>query len=119
MKRTRVPSLLFDLITHADRIRVAFEDSGSPDAFLANQTAKDATLWNFVVLGEIAQRLGDPFRDEHPQIPWRAIIAHRNIIAHGYDAVDWNMVVDVIRNHLPTLIRETKQLLSQYGPPPA
>ena len=39
------------------------------------------------------------------------IIAQRNRIVHGYDAVDDLLVWDAIENHLPTLLTEVERLL--------
>lgn len=119
MSRTRVPSLLHDVVFHAERVRACREMFSDSAAFLSDQTAKDAVLWNFVVMGEVCARLGEHYCEEHPEIPWRAVIGHRNIIAHGYDIVNWDLILDVIDHHLPRLIAEAKRLLSSYGPPPA
>ncbi len=43
---------------------------------------------------------------------YRRIIAFRNIIVHGYDAIDTGIVWDAIKNHLPKLKKEIEQLLS-------
>lgn len=118
MNRSRVPALLFDLVKHAERIRTLYA-ARDRDAFLVDQVAQDATLWNFVVLGEICTRLGDAYQSAHPSVPWQAVIAHRNIIAHGYDTIDWVRVRQVIEHHIPLLIREAGLLLEAYGPPPA
>lgn len=40
------------------------------------------------------------------------IIGFRNVISHGYDAIDTEIVWDAIQNHLPTLKRETEKLLT-------
>jgi hypothetical protein len=38
------------------------------------------------------------------------IIAQRNRIVHGYDAVDDLLVWDAVENHLPTLLTEVERL---------
>lgn len=40
------------------------------------------------------------------------IIAFRNILIHGYDVVDDEIVWDVIQTHLPILRRQAEDLLS-------
>ena len=36
------------------------------------------------IVGEAASRVSREYRSVHPEIPWSAIIAQRNILAHGY-----------------------------------
>jgi uncharacterized protein with HEPN domain len=39
------------------------------------------------LIGEAATRLPEEWRASHPAIPWRQIIAMRNILIHGCDVV--------------------------------
>jgi len=78
----------------------------------------DAVLWNFIVMGEICNRLGGRFHADYPDIPWMGVIGLRNVIAHGYDIVDWNIIGPVIKNDLPLLIKHAQRILDSYGPPP-
>lgn len=110
--------MLHDLVHHAERIRGVFASCGSKTRFESDGISKDAVLWNFVLLGEVCGRLGEEFQCEHPAIPWRAIIAQRHVIAHGYDIVDWNLLIRVIERDIPVLIREAAAIAAGYGPPP-
>lgn len=83
-----------------------------------DKDASDALLWNFVTLGEVSIRLGDDHHAEHPQIPWKAIIAQRNVIAHGYDVIDWDRIRPVIEHDIETLIDYARETLGTYGEPP-
>ena len=40
----------------------------------------------------------------YPGIPWRDVIAARNLIAHGYDTVDYDTVWRIITQEFPVLI---------------
>jgi len=42
---------------------------------------------------------------------YKRIIGFRNVIAHGYDIVDLELVWDAVRNHLPPLKIQVEQLL--------
>jgi hypothetical protein len=43
-----------------------------------------------MVIGEAAARLPQAFREAHPQVEWRDIVAFRNIAVHAYFAVQWD-----------------------------
>lgn len=63
----------------------------------------DAVMMNFVVIGEMANKLSDKFKDEHKEIEWRKISDLRNIIAHDYFGVDDKEVWQIIKKKLPEL----------------
>lgn len=114
----RTPKLLADLVAHVERILEKRSEFADRAAFLADVGAKDAVLYNFIVLGEVARRLGEPFQEAHPSIPWRAMIAQRDVIAHGYDAIDWEQLSDTIDTDLPALLAAARRLLDGFGLPP-
>lgn len=41
---------------------------------------------------------------ERPEIPWKDVIGIRNHIAHGYFDIDGEMVLDVVKNDLNSLL---------------
>ena len=63
------------------------------------------------IVGEAAGRLSSPLQAAHPEIPWREIIGTRNRLIHGYDAVDYNILWDIVTADFPPLARQIKALL--------
>ena len=118
MNQSAVPSLLHDLLRHAERTGDIYVKCGGRKSFENDATAQDAILWNLVVIGEISVRLGESFHGAHPEIPWRSVIAQRNVIAHGYDVLDWSRLIAVVENDIPGLGRHVRVLLDSFGPPP-
>ncbi len=58
-------------------------------------------------IGEAATRIMDrhaAFAEAHPEIPWREIRRMRNKVAHGYLAIDFDIVWDVVKRELPALL---------------
>ncbi len=43
------------------------------------------------------------------------IVAFRNVLIHGYDLVDDELVWDTIENKLPVLLAEVEALLDKLG----
>ena len=62
--------------------------------------------------GEAATRLSPEWREAHPQIPWREIIAMRNVLIHGYDIVVPDVLWNVACRDIPALRSEIEQVLA-------
>lgn len=60
------------------------------------------------IVGEAASRVPDTERRGHVAVPWRAIIGMRNRLIHGYDAVDLDVLWDVVSHDLPELLAALK-----------
>ena len=52
------------------------------DRYRSDRLAQSAVERQIEIIGEAARRVSASFRDAHPEVPWRAIIGQRNIIAH-------------------------------------
>jgi uncharacterized protein with HEPN domain len=55
------------------------------------------------IVGEAATRISSPAQAAHPEIPWSEIIGTRNRLIHGYDAVDHNILWEIVTADFPTL----------------
>lgn len=63
-------------------------------------------------IGEAVRRLPDAFLAERTTDPtWRRAIGMRHRIAHDYDAVDYEIVWDVISRHAPELRCAIEELI--------
>ena len=85
----------------------------NPDDFAADYKTVDATLMNFVALGETVGKLSEQFREKHENIEWRKIYAFRNIIAHDYFGIDEEEVFGIIKKHLPKLKIDLQKLINE------
>ena len=72
----------------------------------------DAILRRVGVVGEAASRVPAADREQFPGIEWRVIIGMRQHIVHGYDSIDLDILDTVLRDDLPTLVRQLETLLS-------
>jgi uncharacterized protein with HEPN domain len=57
-----------------------------------------------MVIEEAARRVSDTTRQEQVDISWAEINGMRNRLVHEYDAVDFDIVWDVVQNEIPRLI---------------
>ena len=51
---------------------------------------------------------------ERPEIPWEDVIGIRNHIAHGYFDIDGDIVFDVVKNDLDSLLQAVNYFIDKY-----
>jgi uncharacterized protein with HEPN domain len=102
---------LQELLTSIQKIELYCADYQSGDDFYHDQKSFDASMMQFVVIGEIITRLDSSYKIEHPQIPWQKIKNFRNIIAHDYFGIDADEIWDIINHKLIPLKDEIEKLL--------
>jgi uncharacterized protein with HEPN domain len=76
-----------------------------------DRRTSDAVLYNLVVIGEAAARIGDETRDRAAEIPWTRIVGLRNLVTHEYFRVDLEVIQDIVDVSLNPLETTVKRLL--------
>ena len=104
---------LWDMRDYAERAARLVEGVNYDD-YRANQALCLAVERAIEIIGEAARRLSLDTRQKHPEIPWREIIAQRNVLAHRYDVIDPELTWLVASGELPTLVRSLDALLAEY-----
>ena len=108
---------LLDAEQAAERI-ARFTDRKSFDDYVSDDLLKSAVERQFEIVGEAVNRLSKIAPEIGQRITqFRRIIAFRNILIHGYDAIDDTVVWDVVAQHLPILRAELQSLLSDDALP--
>jgi uncharacterized protein with HEPN domain len=79
--------------------------------FLGDETLKRAFVRSIEVIGEATKNIPEGLRDEYPQIQWRAIAGMRDRLIHGYFGIDYDIVWDVLKNHIPALAETIDEML--------
>jgi uncharacterized protein with HEPN domain len=63
------------------------------------------------ILGEAASQVTQNVREQYPQLPWREMIGLRNRLIHAYFDVNNSAIWLVVKESLPPLIVQVKQIL--------
>lgn len=102
---------LYGIIEAIEKIRAYISPFTSADEFFKSSIHFDAAMMNFIVIGEMVERLTDRFKEEHSHIDWYKIKGFRNLIAHDYFGIDAEEVWQIVNRHLFKLEEDIHQLL--------
>lgn len=103
-------ALLLDMLQHARRA-VDYTTGRTLEEYLATPMLRDAVERVVLITGEAASKLSRKFRDAHPEISWRPIIAQRHILVHEYGDIHHDKIWRVATTHVPDLIRLIEPLI--------
>jgi len=99
------------MLDHA-REAAALVQNMTCDDLHANRVLSLALVRLLEIVGEAATRVSEELRVRHPQIAWRQIISLRNRLIHGYDAVDLDILWQILHEDIPPLITNLARLVS-------
>ncbi len=113
--RPESPKYLEDIRDSAAFVLKANDESDLAQ-YLENRLLRQAIERNFEIIGEALNRL----RREDSETAGRIgdaprIVAFRNILAHGYDTIDHEIVWHLIRQDLPALLQVVEELMREAG----
>ncbi len=99
-KDARSLQAILDAISKIEQFIKPFSDV---DNFFTDIKSFDAVMMNFVVIGEMVQRISEAFKKAHLEIEWNRIKDFRNIVAHDYFGIDAEEIWQIIIDDLPKL----------------
>ena len=103
---------LFDM-QQAAQTALRYVAGRTREEYEVQDMLRHAVERNLEIIGEAARGLSSEFREQNPQVPWRAIMSTRHILAHEYEAVDNDIVWRILQEHLPELVRQLKPLIPE------
>jgi len=106
---------LLSLVEAIDKIELYSKEFCDADSFYHDQKSFDASMMQFVVIGEVISRLDENFKNQHSNIPWQKIKDFRNIIAHDYFGIDADEIWDIIQSKLLPLKDDIQVLVEGIG----
>jgi uncharacterized protein with HEPN domain len=86
--------------------------AGSTIDDLSNDRMRTLAITRSVeIIGEAAASVSQTYRVNHPEIPWKTIVAMRNRLIHPYFDVDIAVLLATVENDLPGLIKSLKSMV--------
>ena len=101
---------ILDAIT---RITAYMQGIDSPNEYFSSSLVFDATLMNFIIIGEMVDRISKGLKDKYRSLNWPKMKDFRNLVAHDYLGVDAEEVWQIIKKDLPPLRDELNKILAE------
>ena len=96
----------------ASRASMRIVQSVDRDFFDESELHLNATVHLIQVVGEAAVHLTEPFKLEHPEIPWAEIGGMRNRLVHDYYDINLDTLWNVVVEDIPPLIEWLEDMLA-------
>ena len=106
---------LWDMLDAA-RMSVEFTKGLRFEDFLEDRKTRNAVERNLEIIGEAARCVSLKMRETYPDLPWRSMIGLRNVLAHEYGEIRYEILWSIIKNKLAPLI-EQLELMGVDNPP--
>ena len=111
----KAPKWLEDIRASCSFILRAVEGRG-PREYREDALIRAAVERHFEIIGEAMRRLADFDPETAARIGnYPRVISFRNVLIHGYDLVDHDVVYKVIQENVPVLKREVEEILRETG----
>jgi len=101
---------LWDMLDAAQAVQ-RFVSGRSFQEYVADRLLRNAVERNVEIIGEAARGVSARFQAAHPEIPWRAVVGQRNVIAHEYGEIDDQRLWAVAVRFIPELIDNLRPLV--------
>ena len=85
-------------------------------AFCADEKTAFAVVTCFSMIGEAARLIPQDIRSDNPEVPWSQMTRMRNVLVHEYDRIDMEVIWSTIKDDLPAVLQQLRELLGQDLP---
>jgi uncharacterized protein with HEPN domain len=106
----RDPACLWDMLDAAKTLVEIF-DGVTVERYLNERALQLIAERSLEIIGEAAKSVSVGFKAHHPEIPWKHIVAQRNVIAHEYGEIKQERLWRVVHDDMPPLVTKLEKLL--------
>lgn len=86
-------SILEHILSYCNEIQTTMLRFGDNlDTFINDIDYRKSVSLSILQIGELAGKLSDEYKQSTTEMPWRQIRGLRNIVAHSYGEVDFEMI---------------------------
>jgi len=105
---------LLAILEAIEKIEEYSNEFNNGEDFYYDSKSFDASMMQFVIIGEMIIKLDEAFKIQHSNIPWIKIKDFRNIIAHDYFGIDSDEIWDIIQNKIKPFKKDIIDLLNTF-----
>lgn len=85
----------------------------SKDDLLADEIVKRAVARSLEIIGEASKKIPADFKIKWNSVNWKNMAGMRDRLIHDYMGINYSIVWDVIKNKIPELSNQIKQVIEQ------
>ena len=100
---------LWDMLD-ASKAILEFIQGRRYEDILTDRMLRSAIERNLEIVGEAAGHVSKNTRQKAPNIPWKAIVGLRNVLAHEYGEILYDRLWRICTNELPKLITRLEEI---------
>lgn len=108
---SRDPRLYPEELIEAAQRACEFGTGLERERYQPGNMAFEAIVRQLEIIGEAAGHVPEDIQSKVPDIPWTNLVGMRNRLIHGYFSIDPDIVWNVVRDKLPTMLPTLKRLL--------
>ena len=109
-------SRLWDMLDAA-RTAIEFTKGQRFWDFLNDRKTRNAVERNLEIIGEAARCVSLEMREAYPDLPWRSMIGLRNVLAHEYGEICYEVLWTVVGEKLAPPVRQLENMGVDNPPP--
>ena len=100
------------IIDYCDQVETLIQRFGSTFEKLNSNFAFQLSCSMCIIqIGELTKMFSDDFKAEHPEIPWRAIKAMRNVLVNEYEEVNLESAWNDLTLSIPELKTQLEKII--------
>ena len=92
------------ILDYCNQINITLmEYSNSKELYMESNTCRNAICLCLLQIGELVSVLSEYFKASHPNLAWRDMKYLRNVVAHRYSTIDYEIIWKICFSDIPEL----------------
>lgn len=90
---------------------ISVTENSNFEDFFADATLKRAIIRSLEIIGEATKNISADFKANWSSVEWKSMAGMRDRLIHDYMGVNYIIVWDVVKNKIPNLTVQIKQII--------